>query len=69
MAGSFDDVAMLTLYVVDWSADKMSALGAGVQRAAAQLGANPVKAITLLPVTALGEPDLLDEVDAVAVLP
>jgi enamine deaminase RidA (YjgF/YER057c/UK114 family) len=68
VGGSFDDVAKLTVYVVDWSADKMPALGAGVARAAAQLGVDPVKPITLIPVGALGEPDLLVEVDATAVL-
>jgi enamine deaminase RidA (YjgF/YER057c/UK114 family) len=69
VGGSFDDVAKLTLYVVDWTADKYPQLGEGVARAAARLGVDPVKPITLIPVGALGEPDLLVEVDAVAVLP
>lgn len=69
VGGSFADVAKLTVYVVDWSEDKLAALGAGVGRAAARLGVDPVKPITLLGVAALGEPDLLIEVDAVAVLP
>lgn len=68
VGGSFDDVAKLILYIVDWSDDKMSALGEGVGRAAARLGVDPVKPITLIPVAALGEPDLLIEVDATAVL-
>ncbi len=68
VGGSFDDVAKLTLYVVDWSGEKMAALGEGVGRAAARLGVDPVKPITLIPVAALGEPDLLIEVDATAVL-
>lgn len=46
----------------------MAALGDGVGRAAGKLGVDPVKPITLIPVTALGEPDLLVEVDATAVL-
>lgn len=66
--GGSDDVAKLTLYVADWSGDKMTALGEGVKRAAARLGVDPVKPITAIPVTALGEPDLLVEVDATAVL-
>lgn len=66
VGGSFDDVAKLTLYIVDWSGDKMAALGVG--RAAARLRVDPVKPITLIPVVALGEPDLLVEVDAIAVL-
>ena len=69
VGGTFDDVAKLTVYVVDWSPDKLSALGEGVGRAAARLGVDPVKPITLIPVAALAEPDLLVEVDATAVLP
>ncbi|WP_280299850.1 RidA family protein [Nocardia neocaledoniensis] len=69
VGGSFDDVAKLTVYVVDWSADKFPLLGEGVARAAAKLGVDPVKPITLLGVAALGEPDLLVEVEATAVLP
>lgn len=68
VGGSFDDVAKLTVYVVDWHPDKMPLLGEGVARAAAQLGVDPVKPITLLGVAALGEPDLLVEIEATAVL-
>ncbi|SEF56633.1 Enamine deaminase RidA, house cleaning of reactive enamine intermediates, YjgF/YER057c/UK114 family [Nonomuraea solani] len=68
VGGSFDDVAKLTIYVVDWTPDKMPLLGEGVSRAAAKLGVDPVKPITLLGVAALGEPDLLVEVEATAVL-
>ena len=68
VGGSFDDVAKLTIYVVDWSPDKLPLLGEGVARAAAKLGVDPVKPITLLGVAALGEPDLLVEVEATAVL-
>ena len=66
--GSFDDVVKLTLYFVDWSEDKLPALGEGVAGAAARLGADLMKPVTLLSVTALGEPDLLVEVEAIAVL-
>ena len=69
VGGSFDDVAKLTLYVVDWTPDKLAALGEGVGRAAARLGADPTKPVTLISVAGLGEPDLLVEVDATAVLP
>ncbi|GAA1579598.1 RidA family protein [Actinomadura kijaniata] len=68
VGGSFADVAKLTVYVVDWTPDKMPLLGEGVSRAAARLGIDPVKPITLLGVAALGEPDLLVEVEATAVL-
>jgi enamine deaminase RidA (YjgF/YER057c/UK114 family) len=66
--GTFDDVAKLTIYVVDWTPDKMEALGEGVTRVAATLGIDPLKAVTLLSVTSLAEPDLLVEIEAIAVL-
>ena len=69
VGATFDDVAKLTVYVVDWNPEKMAALGAGVGRATTALGIDPVKPITLVGVAALGEPDLLVEVDATAVLP
>jgi enamine deaminase RidA (YjgF/YER057c/UK114 family) len=67
--GTFSDVAKLTLFVVDWTPDKMAALGDGVGRAVAALGIDPLKAVTLIGVAALAEPDLLIEIDAIAVLP
>ncbi|GAA3381710.1 RidA family protein [Cryptosporangium minutisporangium] len=67
--GTFDDIAKLTIYVVDWSLDKGEALMSGAIRAAERLGVNPMKPTTLIGVAALGEPDLLVEVEAVAVLP
>ncbi len=69
VGGSFDDVAKVTLYIVDWSQELLAALGAGVAAAGGRLGTDPTKPVTLIPVAALGEPDLLVEVDAVAVLP
>ena len=42
VGGSFDDVAKLTVYVVDWTPDKMPLLLEGVARAAAKLGVTPV---------------------------
>ncbi|NGN69863.1 RidA family protein [Streptomyces sp. A7024] len=68
IGGSFDDVAKLTIYVVDWTPDKYPLLGEGVTRAAAKLGVDPLKPITLIGVAALGEPDLMVEVEATAVL-
>lgn len=69
VGGSFADVAKITLYLVDWSEEKMPALGEGVGRAAARMGVDPTRPVTLIPVAALAEPDLLVEVDATAVLP
>jgi enamine deaminase RidA (YjgF/YER057c/UK114 family) len=67
--GTFDDIAKLTVYVVDWTPDKMAALGEGVGRAAQRGGIDTVRPITLLGVAALAEPDLLVEIEAIAVLP
>lgn len=67
--GSFSDIAKLTIYVVDWEPAKLAQLGEGASRAAQRLGLELVRPITLLGVSALGEPDLLVEVEAVAVLP
>ena len=69
VGGSFEDVAKMTVYVVDWTPDKFAAFGEGAYRAAAAIGADLVKPITLIGVAALGEPDLLVEVEAIAVLP
>jgi enamine deaminase RidA (YjgF/YER057c/UK114 family) len=64
---TFADVAKLTVYVVDWDPAQAAAFGEGAGRAAARLGVDPVKPVTLIGVSALGEPDLLVEIDAVAV--
>jgi enamine deaminase RidA (YjgF/YER057c/UK114 family) len=68
VGGTFEDVAKLTLYVVDWDESKLAGLGEGVGRAAQRLGVSPLRPTTLISVAALGEPDLLVEVDAIAVL-
>jgi len=68
VGGSFDDVAKLTFYVVDWTADKMPPLLEGVSRAAAQLGVTPVPPTTLIGVAALDVPEHLVEIEATAVL-
>lgn len=67
--GSFDDIAKLTIYLVDYEPSKIAQLGEGAMRAAQRLGFDLVRPITLLGVSALGEPDLLIEVEAIAVLP
>ncbi|MFK0235574.1 RidA family protein [Streptomyces vinaceus] len=66
--GSFEDVAKLTVYVVDWTPDKMPVLLEGIARAAAKLGVTPVPPATLLGVAALDVPEHLVEIEATAVL-
>lgn len=69
VGAGFDDVARLNIYVVDWTPDKMAALVDGATRVAASKGIDLIRPITLIGVAALGEPDLLVEVEALAVLP
>src|SRR5687768_2216822 len=66
---TFDDVAKLTIYVVDWEQGKMDQLMAGVVRAAERLGAAPLVPSTLVPVPRLFEEGYLIEFDVTAVLP
>ncbi|GAA0939457.1 RidA family protein [Virgisporangium aurantiacum] len=68
VGGTFADIAKVTVYVVDWTPDKMDAINAGALRAAERLGIDPVRPATLVGVPALAEPDLLVEIEAVAVL-
>ncbi|MYU09954.1 RidA family protein [Streptomyces sp. SID8361] len=66
--GSFDDVVKLTVYVVDWTPEKMPLFLEGAARAAAKLGVTPVPPGTLLGVAALDVPEHLVEIEATAVL-
>ena len=68
VGGSFDDVAKLTFYVVDWTPDKMPALLEGISQAAAKLGVTPTPPTTLIGVAALDVPDHLVEIEATAIL-
>ena len=68
VGGSFDDVAKLTFYVVDWSPDKLPSLLEGISRAASKLGVTPAPPTTLIGVAALDVPEHLVEIEATAVL-
>lgn len=68
VGASFDDVAKLTVYIVDWTPDKMPLLLEGITRASAKLGVTPLAPFTGIGVAALAEPDLLVEVEATAVI-
>ena len=65
---SFDDVAKLTVYVVDWSIDKFPAVLDGMARAAAALGTTTRPPASLLAISAGFTPYILVEIEAVAVL-
>lgn len=68
VGASFADVAKLTVYLVDWTAEQMPSFTEGVARAAARLGVTATPPLTGIVVAALAEPDMLVEVEAVAVL-
>ncbi|MCF4141010.1 RidA family protein [Streptomyces sp. Tue 6430] len=68
VGATFDDVAKLTVHIVDWTPDKMPLFLEGAARASAKLGVTPVPPGTLLGVAALDVPEHLVEIEAVAVL-
>ncbi|MFF2851752.1 RidA family protein [Streptomyces sp. NPDC058001] len=68
VGASFDDVAKLTVHVVDWTPDKMPQFLAGLARASVKLGITPVPPATLLGVAALDVPEHLVEVEATAMI-
>ncbi|MGW7438217.1 RidA family protein [Streptomyces sp. NPDC054849] len=68
VGASLDDVAKLTVYVVDWTPDKMPLLLEGIARAAKRLGTIPVPPASMLGVAALDVPEHLVEIEATAVL-
>ncbi|KIF01936.1 endoribonuclease [Streptomyces sp. RSD-27] len=68
VGGTLHDVAKLTVYVVDWTPDRMPLLMDGISRAAGRLGVVPVPPATLIGVAALDVPEHLVEIEATAVL-
>jgi enamine deaminase RidA (YjgF/YER057c/UK114 family) len=69
VGGSFDDVVKWTIYVVDWTPDKFPLFLDGVARACSKLGVDPSTSPgSLLGISASFTPDLLVEVEAVAVM-
>jgi enamine deaminase RidA (YjgF/YER057c/UK114 family) len=66
--GTIANVAKLTIYVVGWTPDKMPLIKEGRDRAAAKLGVTMLAPGTLIGVAALFTPDLLVEVEAIAVI-
>ncbi len=68
VGGSFDNVAKLTIYIADWTPDKMPLVVEGSARTSAKLGVTPLAPGTLIGVAALFTPDLMVEVEAIAVI-
>jgi YD repeat-containing protein len=65
---TFDDVAKLTTYIAGWTLDKMPLVQEGRARAFAKLGVTLLAPGTLIGVAALFTPDLLVEIEAIAVI-
>lgn len=68
IGASFEDVAKLTVHVVDWTPNKMPLFLEGRARATEKLGVDPVPPSTLLGVAALDMPEHLVEIEVVAVI-
>jgi enamine deaminase RidA (YjgF/YER057c/UK114 family) len=68
VGASFADVVKLTVYVVDWTPDRMPELLDGIARASAELGITPAAPVSLFGIVALHVPEHLVEVEATAVL-
>ncbi|UUN30873.1 RidA family protein [Streptomyces sp. FIT100] len=68
IGAGFDDVAKLTVYVVDWTPDKMPLLIEGITRAATTLSTAHTPPATLIGVAALDTPEHLIEIEATAVI-
>ncbi len=65
----FDDVVRLTFYVTGWRPESIEPFMAGVERVADELGLpQPLPPSSLIGVAYLFEPDVLVELEAVAVL-
>lgn len=68
VGATVEDLVRITVYVVDWSADKMPLLLEGMERAATRFGTTPRPPATLIGVAALDVPEHLVEIEAIAVL-
>ncbi|MEP1126334.1 MAG: RidA family protein [Ilumatobacter sp.] len=69
VGATYDDVAKVTVYVVDLSPDSLGPFIDGAMRVSAAHGIDPTKPMTMIGVASLAEADLLVEIEVVAVLP
>ncbi len=67
-SGTLGNVAKLTTYIANWSLDKMSLVQEGRARALKKLGVTLLAPGTPIGVAALFTPDLLVEIEAIAVI-
>lgn len=69
VGATYADVAKVTAYVVGLDEGKLGGFVEGAMRVAQTHDIDPTKPMTMVGVTSLAEPDLLVEVEAIAVLP
>jgi enamine deaminase RidA (YjgF/YER057c/UK114 family) len=65
---SFKDLVKVTMYVVDWTPDKMPELLKGIENAMARVGETAKPPATLIGVAALDVPEHLVEIESIAVV-
>lgn len=68
VGASFADITKMTIYVPNWTPDKMEKLATGAGKAAHDLGFDPRRPTTLVGVSSLLSPELLIEIEVMAVL-
>lgn len=68
VGATYADVAKVTAYVVNLVPESLGGFVEGAMRIAAAKGIDPTKPMTMVGVTSLAEPDMLVEIEAVAVL-
>lgn len=66
---TFEHVAKTTIYVTDWSPERLPSLTAGFARAAARLGVQWLRPTSMIGVSCLAHPDFLVELEVTAVVP
>ncbi|AKF11616.1 RidA family protein [Sandaracinus amylolyticus] len=66
---TFADVAKLTIYVTRWTPERMPEFVAGFARAAQRLGIASRPPTSLIGVQVLYDPEILIEIEGIAVLP
>jgi enamine deaminase RidA (YjgF/YER057c/UK114 family) len=65
---SLKDLVKITVYVVDWTQEKMPDLLKGIENAMSEVGEIAKPPVTLIGVAALDVPEHLVEIEAVAVI-
>ncbi len=68
VGATYADVAKVTAYVVGLTEEYLGPFVEGAMRVAETHGIDPTKPMTMVGVTSLAEPDLLVEIEAIAVL-